>query len=165
MKEEGARSASFMLPYTRNEPGVMERKRLLVLFKKSRLCVTVMRAPPAVANLLAALISASTLSRSRKLVGSSMIRRWGGTKVSLAKMTQLRCENDKPSILFSIEFMSTEVRSKCERTSAGLALGNDFIMNSKGVSVINNSLVECWQKKANTKSGLMVMEPSVGTIL
>ena len=63
---------TFKLSYILNEPGTTERYCLAHFFKKSLLWDTSSRAP---LYLLQAAMRASTDSKSRKLVGSSMMRR------------------------------------------------------------------------------------------
>ena len=131
------------LSYILKLPGTTDRYCLAHFLRKSLLWETSSSAP---LYLLQAAISASTDSRSRKLVGSSMMSRCGQTKVSLLKMTQERCEKDRRCMRVSAVLPTTEVLARCWRSVPADSSGNWLPMNSMGVCSRFSSAVECWPK-------------------
>mmetsp|Transcript_36580 Transcript_36580/g.82838 ORF Transcript_36580/g.82838 Transcript_36580/m.82838 type:complete len:97 (-) Transcript_36580:521-811(-) len=89
------------------------------------------RTPPS--KSMMAMISASTASRSRWLVGSSSSSTWGSCHMIWAKATRDFCPPESVRIFCSARLPPRPILPRWDRISSGLALGYCFANASSGV--------------------------------
>jgi len=105
------------------------------------------RTPPL--NSLTASIKASTVSRSKWLVGSSMMRRWGWRYTTMEKARRDFCPPESPPIFCKARLPLRPREPRWLRISWSFISGNNVCMYWKGDCSWSNRSAWCWSKEAH----------------